>query len=132
MSDAVLDASAVLALMTREAGHEAVLAVMPGALVSAVNLAEVLAKLHDRGMPPEVARRLTDALGLVTVDFDAEAAAETARLRDATRAAGLSLGDRACLALARRRGCPALTADAAWEAVADAAGVTVHNIRPRT
>ncbi|SOE00420.1 type II toxin-antitoxin system VapC family toxin [Caenispirillum bisanense] len=131
MSDVVLDASALLALLDREPGYEAVAAVMPGALLSTVNLSEVLGKLVDRGVPVAVAARVAEAVGATVVDLDTETAVEAAALRQATRGAGLSLGDRACLALARQRGLPALTTDAAWERVASAVGVDVRNIRPR-
>ena len=114
MSEAVLDSSALLALLWNEPGADYVAAALPGALLSSVNLAEVVTKLRERGLSASEGRELVESLGVVVVDFDADQAEATAELRESTRSLGLSLGDRACLALARRRNCPALTADAAW------------------
>jgi len=114
LSEAVLDSSALLALLWNEPGADYVAAALPGALLSSVNLAEVVTKLCERSLSASEGRELVESLGVVVVDFDADQAETTAALRDSTRSLGLSLGDRACLALARRRNCPALTADAAW------------------
>ena len=119
MSDVVLDSSAVLALLHAEAGADAVAAVLPGALISTVNLAEVVAKLMERGVPIDVVRASLEAIGLDIVDFDPGQAYASGELRPTTRAAGLSLGDRACLALARSRGLAAMSADSAWARVED-------------
>ncbi len=114
MNEAVLDSSAVLALIFNEPGAETVKAALPDALLSTVNLAEIITKLVDRGLPAEVARAAVEVLGAEIVDFDSNQAYLTSELRSATRAAGLSLGDRACLALAAKRNLPAMTADRAW------------------
>lgn len=129
---AVLDASALLALMDGEPGQEAVLAVLPGARISAVNLAEVVSKLAERGMPAEEAWAGALDLGIAVVPFDSEQAREVGRLRPLTRAHGLSLGDRACLALARSASVPALTTEARWPAASASLGVAVEDIRGRT
>lgn len=126
MSDVVLDASALLALLFAEPGAEAVAAVLADALISSVNLAEVASRLTDRGVPEADARAAIAATGVRIVEFDSDQAWEAARLRGPTRAAGLSLGDRACLALARTRSLPALTGDRAWTGIA---GVEVVLIR---
>ena len=132
MSEAVvLDASAVLALMDGEPGEDAVAAVLPGARLSAVNLAEVVSKLAERGMPAEQAHADALALGVDVVAFDGDLALDVGALRPLTRAAGLSLGDRSCLALARAYQAAVLTTEARWEPVAKVLGVTVRNIRPR-
>jgi ribonuclease VapC len=116
----VLDASAVLAYLKNEPGAEAVyVAVGEGALVSAVNWAEALSKLAEGGQDPgDAARALTDigilGQGLIVRPLDGAQAVEIARLRPLIREAGLSLGDRACLALAGALGLPALTADHVW------------------
>lgn len=111
----VLDASALLAYVLDEAGAEVVQdALEEESSIGTVNLAEVLTKLSDVGQDPSSAM---DRLGVLPIDvvvFDEDLAVETARLRPLTSAAGLSLGDRACLALARRLGRRVLTADAAW------------------
>jgi ribonuclease VapC len=111
----VLDASAVLALLADEPGAERVAdAIVAGATIGAVNLAEVLTKLADIGMPRVAAEDALDGLGLDVVAFDAAAARSSAGLREATRSRGLSLGDRAAIALAAARGVPVLTTDRAW------------------
>lgn len=114
MSSVVLDASALLALLNQEPGTEAWSAVIGGSVISAVNLYEVVAKLADAGMPEAEIRDALDPLGLEVADFDAEDAYRAGMLRPRTRGFGLSLGDRACLALARQANLPALTADQAW------------------
>lgn len=119
MSEAVLDSSAVLALLLAEPGADRVKAVLPGALISTVNFAEVVSKLCERGMPATEARLAIEAIGLEPIDFDLNQACAAGDLRMSTRRGGLSLGDRACLALARLRGLPAMTADAAWGQVPD-------------
>jgi PIN domain nuclease of toxin-antitoxin system len=114
LNEAVLDSSAVLALIFNEPGAETVKAALPDALLSTVNLAEIITKLVEKGLPAEVARAAVEVLGAEIVDFEIEQAYVTGELRTATRSAGLSLGDRACLALARQRNARALTADQAW------------------
>ena len=127
----VLDASAMLALMDAEPGQEAVAAVLPGALLSSVNLAEVVSKLAERGMPAAQAQADALALGIDVVTFDGELALDAGALRSLTRAAGLSLGDRCCLALARSRRAAVLTTETRWESIADVVDVKIQNIRPR-
>lgn len=120
----VLDASALLAYLREEPGTDVVAeAIAGGAVISAVNLAEVFSHSAARGADPaKLAAKLTQSGlldGAVTVEpFTAADAIDAARLRPLTRDAGLSLGDRACLALARRLGTPVLTADTAWQGVA--------------
>lgn len=130
-SPAVLDASAMLALINEEPGHEAVEAVMPGALLCAVNLAEVVSKLAERGMPADRAQAVALALGPRIVEFDTALAEIAGALRPLTRSKGLSLGDRCCLALAMQRNGTALTTERVWKDVAGAIGVAVRNIRPQ-
>jgi PIN domain nuclease of toxin-antitoxin system len=114
MSDVVLDSSAVLALLGNEPGTDVVEAALPGALLSTVNLAEIVATLCERGMPGEEATSLIYSIGVEVAEFDVEQATRSGQLRVSTRGAGLSSGDRACLALAQVRRLPALTADTAW------------------
>jgi PIN domain nuclease of toxin-antitoxin system len=111
----VIEASALLAYVLDEAGAEVVQdALEEESLIGTVNLAEVLAKLSDVGQDPSSAMDRLAVLPIEVVVFDEDLAVETARLRPLTSAAGLSLGDRACLALARRLGRRVLTADVAW------------------
>ncbi|MGQ0675483.1 MAG: type II toxin-antitoxin system VapC family toxin [Rhodospirillales bacterium] len=114
MTSAVLDASAILAYLKAEPGGDAVKAHLPGATASAVNVAEVGAKLADRGMSERDMRTVIGDLGLNIVAFDQDSAYAAAALRGRTRRLGLSLGDRACLALGADRGLPVLTADRGW------------------
>ncbi len=119
MSDAVLDSSAVLALLLAEPGTDTVRTALPAALLSTVNFAEIVSKLCERGMPAEQARAAIEAIGVEIIDFDVDQACMTGDLRNRTRSAGLSLGDRACLALASSRKLPAMTADTAWTALSE-------------
>jgi PIN domain nuclease of toxin-antitoxin system len=118
----VLDASAVLALIEEEAGAEHVrYAIEHGALVSAVNWAEVLARLVSGGGDPhEITNRALPggpARRVELVPFDDEQARESARLIRRTRSFGLSLAARAALALASQRRLPVLTTDRAWRSL---------------
>lgn len=129
MVDAVLDASAILALILEEPGAKRVEPYVPGGTASAVNLGEVVAKLRDLGM---VEARVDEIIADMQLDVhghDLSAALAAGHLRRMTRSAGLSLADRACLALARALRLPALTADRSWLGVADAIGVRVDLIR---
>lgn len=128
MTGVVLDASAALAVVLREAGGDAVEPHCPGATISAVNLAEMVARLAERGMAETDVRSAISDLGLSVVPFDETRAIATGMLRPSTRARGLSLGDRACLALARERNVPALTADRRWSGLD--IGVDIRLIRP--
>lgn len=124
MSEAVLDSSALLALLFDEPGADRVAAVLPDAVVSAINLAETATKLQDRGLDETAARAAVAATGVRIIPFSEDLAWIAAGLRASTRDAGLSLGDRACLALAIDRGANAYTADQAW-ARAGAPGVVL-------
>lgn len=124
----VLDSSALLATFNDEPGTERVkTALAMGAVISTVSLSEVVAKLTDRGFTPEAIHAMLDGLRLQFAPFDGDLAYRAGLLRPATRHAGLSLGDRACLALAAQLGLPALTADRAWATVE--VGVAVEVIR---
>ncbi|MDO8185232.1 type II toxin-antitoxin system VapC family toxin [Conexibacter sp. JD483] len=124
MPPTVLDASALLAYLHEEPGAEVVAdAIANGTTISAVNLAEALSTIARSGLDPA---QLADDFrrdGLLDGAIEVEPltdvdAIEIGRLRPLTLDAGLSLGDRACLALARRLDATALTADRAWEHVA--------------
>lgn len=95
--------------------------------MSSVNLAEVLQKSVARGIGVEGRRQHLERAGLVILPFTAEDAEMSARIRLQTRPLGLSLGDRACLALAMRLGLPALTADQRWKQVK--VGVAIQLVR---
>ena len=124
----VLDASALLALLYGEPGATQVAnAIMSGAAISAVNLSEVVAKLNADGMPAAAITGAISPLDIEVIDFDTELAYQTGFLRPLTRQVGLSLGDRACLALAQQLALPALTADRAWLNLS--LGTTIQVIR---
>ncbi|MBN1238010.1 MAG: type II toxin-antitoxin system VapC family toxin [Gammaproteobacteria bacterium] len=127
MTEAVLDASALLAWLDDEPGAEAVLDVLGSgsAAMSAVNWAEVLAKLVDRGVSEDDRRRIRGSLDIRIRPFDEEAALTSASMRQATRRLGLSIGERACLGLGLVEGLPVLTADRAWAKLEIGVDITV-------
>lgn len=114
MSKVVLDASALLALLNDETGADQVRELLPDASISSVNLAEVVTRLSLLGMPGEQIRGILTLLGLDVKPFDEEQAFDTGLLAAQTHSLGLSLGDRACLALTRAIDGTAVTADRAW------------------
>jgi ribonuclease VapC len=134
-SQPTLDASALLALLQNEPGAEVVEdAIADGATISTVNLAEALSTMARKGADPATALATMTERGVIggaiTVEpFTLADAVEAARLRPLTATAGLSLGDRSCLAIARRLGTPALTADQPWRGID--LPVEVRSIRER-
>jgi ribonuclease VapC len=122
-----LDASALLAFLFREEGHERVESVIETACVSAVNLAEVIGRFTRDGHEALDVLRHISSTAIEVVPFTAADAALSAALLPRTKRLGLSFGDRACLALALARGIPALTADRAWKHLG--VGVEVQVIR---
>ena len=127
MSNYVLDASAVLALLNQETGKERVEAVLSDSCIGAVNYCEVLGKLIDAGMPEQDARESVELLNVEVVSFDTDLAHLAAALRPTTKRLGLSLGDRSFLALALSRRNTAVTAERAWAKLK--AGVKIELIR---
>lgn len=112
---AVLDASAVLALLGEESGSDIVIdAIRKGAVIGTVNLVEVITKLIDAGLPDHQACLVVESLGVEIVNLNVEHARAAALLRSTTKRYGLSIGDRSCLALALTLGIPVLTADKVW------------------
>ena len=125
----VLDASALLAVFRHETGAELVQRslLQGGCVVSSVNLVETLTRLSDLGMlGPETPEEIEE-LGVQIVAFGREEAIAAATLRTATAHRGLSLGDRACLALALALDAEVLTTDRAWAQVT--VGARVRLIR---
>lgn len=109
-----LDASAALAFLFREPGAERVAARLDESCMSAVNLAEVIARFARDGHNPREVLQHIAASPVELVPFLAEDAALAAALIPATRGLGLSSGDRACLALGMARRIPVCTADRSW------------------
>ena len=114
MARVVYDASAVLALLRDEAGADAIAEYAGDALISTVNLQEVIKALLVRGFTIDVARAMIDALHLEIRPHTADDAYAAAELYEATKDHGRGLGDRTCMALAIAEGLPALTTDQAW------------------
>jgi ribonuclease VapC len=132
MSVVLLDASAVLAFLQGEPGEEVVrhaLQTQPCA-ITAANQCEVIAKALDRGITRPALESILAALGTSVIDILAADGAAAGWMRPATRALGLSLGDRLCLAAAQRLAAPVLTADRPWLALAEPLGVDIRCIRP--
>ncbi|HEY0835631.1 MAG TPA: type II toxin-antitoxin system VapC family toxin [Azospirillum sp.] len=123
----VLDASALLAFLFREPGHERVAEVLATAVMSTVNLSEVLGRFVRDGRDPSVLLEPLRAHGLRWFPFTDRHALTASALVPRTRPFGLSLGDRACLALGLELGLPVMTADRVWASV-DLA-ITVETIR---
>ncbi len=123
----VLDASALVALLFGEPGADKVAdAIAEGAAISSVNLSEVAAALARNKLDANSVLRIV--ADQVTVEpFTSEDALMTAALAEPTRASGLSLGDRACLALAKRLAVPAVTADREWAKLD--LGIEIHLVR---
>jgi PIN domain nuclease of toxin-antitoxin system len=113
MSD-VLDASAVLALLRGEPGADIVEAALPRAVISAVNLAEVCSVLTAAGLAVDAVQAVISGVGVRCVPTDEAQAFDIGALRPLTRGLGLSIGDRACIALGRALHSRVLTADRAW------------------
>lgn len=112
--DIVADASAILAALKSEPFSNVDPRRLVGSTISAVNVCEVLSKLHDDGLNDAQADAAISIMDLRVVPFDGPQARIAARLRSMTRHAGLSLGDRACLALGDILGCAVVTADRVW------------------
>jgi PIN domain nuclease of toxin-antitoxin system len=114
MSNAVLDASVLLALLNEETGSDKVERYIPGAVINAVNLSEVIGKLAESGMPENDIHEVIAMLALQVIPFDAILSFKAGFLRPATRDMGLSLGDRACLATGMLMDLPVITSDTIW------------------
>lgn len=129
MSDCVLDASAVLSLLLKEPGADIVRPYLPGAMISSVNVAEVINRRMKNGESLERNAHVVGSLQMRVVDFDFEQAVMSASFKPYARIANLSLADRACLSLGLLRNVPVLTAEHNWTK-ADM-GVEIRLIRPR-
>lgn len=133
MNKSVLDAAAFLAYLRDEPGAEIVEnALINGCYISIINWVEVLSKIVDLGeSPEEIIKRLRDEgllqNSLEIIACNEEDAITIAKFRVLTKSAGLSLGDRACLALGKRLNLPVLTADKVWTSLS--LGITITLIR---
>jgi ribonuclease VapC len=125
----VFDSSAVIAVLRREPGQEVVRPYFGFGAISAVNYQEIVAYLDRRGISREDAPAILRPFRLDVRPHDADLAFEAGFLFQVTRPSGLSLGDLACLALARHLGVAALTTDRGWEQVASDINAEVRLIR---
>lgn len=123
----VLDASAVMAVLKLEPGGDAVADVLGQAVISTINLSEVVTSLVNQGAPFSRAADIVRSLIIEVIPFDEQLAFAAASLRAATRTSGLSFGDRACVALGRHTSLPVMTADKTWAKLD--VGVDVRLIR---
>lgn len=129
MSAIVIDASAILAAILGEAGGDTVFDKLEDATVSTVNVAEVYTYAAINDLPTDAIDAFFADTGIEIAPFDQQQAVTAGQLASIMRNAGLLLGDRSCLALAKLRGLEVLTADRAWEQIADAAGLTITLLR---
>jgi ribonuclease VapC len=129
VTSAILDASALLALLRREPGGEVVRPFLADAAMSALNWAEVVGYYSRSGGSEQDVRALLDPLPINRVPFDETMAYIAGMMLPLTRTAGLSLGDRACLALAKYMSLKVLTADRPWKTLGATLGIDVELIR---
>ncbi|AGA31706.1 PIN domain-containing protein [Singulisphaera acidiphila] len=127
MVETVLDASALIAFLRNEPGADKVAAVLASSCMSAVNLGETIGKLVEYGKPLDEVAYQIERLHIAIIPFDGEQAKILASLWKITRPVGLSLADRACLALGLKRQLPVMTTDRDWSKVD--VGVKVEQIR---
>jgi len=110
----VFDTSAILAILLDEPGADVALEAIQNSLMTTVNLTEVLTRCLDKQLSIEATEEFMASHGVQFVEFGYDLARSAAALRMATRQFGLSLGDRACLALAIREQATVMTTDRAW------------------
>lgn len=129
MTGFVLDASAVLALLLGEPGADKVQSALDSSIMATVNLAEVVSHYAKLGAARPDVEALLRPLPIRLAPIDAALSYDAGMLRPITLEGGLSLEDRYCLALAKREGLPALTAERRWSMIAAATGVAIEMIR---
>jgi PIN domain nuclease of toxin-antitoxin system len=127
VSESVLDSSVLIAVLRNERLDNDVIDVVDGAVISAANFAEVWTRIHDLGLTNDPRAQAIFTLLARVEPFTESQARLAADLRPATKSAGLSLGDRACLALALEIGGEVYTADRQWSNIS--VGCPIHLIR---
>ena len=115
MNKAIIDASALLALIKEEPGAEIVEGLLGKIIMSSVNVSEVAGSLMTPELSIEECQRCILPFISSLASFDEEQAFKAASLKEATRTKGLSLGDRACIALGITMQLPIYTADRIWD-----------------
>ena len=127
MNKVILDASAFLALVTNEAGQDVVEPLLPYSIMSSVNISEVVSELNSKlSLPTEHIQKILCLIPVV-YQFDKDLAIQAGLLKKSVTHLGLSLGDRACLALADHLTLPVYTADKAWSKLHT--NITITQIR---
>ena len=129
MTFIVLDASALIAMLKQEPGGDKVAQVIGDSKITAINYAEVISHFCHAGMPLTEVDAMLRPLPMVVVSADEKLATLAGHLRTLTASAGLSLGDRFCLALAQLEKLPAWTSDRNWQAIGEAVHVDITIIR---
>ena len=129
MSNFILDASALIAMLKAEPGGSKVANEIGDARIGVFNYAEVVSHFIYAGMPEREVDAMLDPLPMHIVPADMALARIAGRMRAVTAKAGLSLGDKFCLALAKHEDLIAWTADTAWTVIADVTGVRIFSIR---
>ena len=114
MNKVILDSSALLAFINQEQGSEIVEKYLPNALMSSINIAEVIAVLSMIDMPEDIITGIIDDLNVEVINFDQEQALQTGFLRKTTKNDGLSLGDCACISVSSIRNLIIITANKIW------------------
>jgi PIN domain nuclease of toxin-antitoxin system len=125
----VLDASALLAMLREEEGGDMVAEAIGEARMSVVNFAEVVSHFIRNGMPPAEVDAMLMPLPITLVPANTDLSRLAGHLRGPTAEAGLSLGDRFCLALSMTEKLPVWTSDREWNTIAGKIGVEVVTIR---
>jgi ribonuclease VapC len=125
----VLDASAIVAVLRNEPGSDTVIPHLDDAIISTVNVAEVYAHAALHELPEFLVDEFLLHRGIEIVPLSLEQSQTAGTMAGLTRSAGLSLGDRSCLSVAKEYNATALTADRAWLPFAEPLGLTIKSIR---
>ena len=114
MSAIVFDSSVVIAILKQDPGFSTAESSISDALISTVNMSEVATYLARNSVPKDTIQEVLASFPIQVVPFEESLAIQTGCLYSSCKHLGLSLGDRACLALALSRKMPVLTADRVW------------------
>lgn len=110
----ILDSSALLALIQEEPGAEVIKPLLNFSVMSTVNITETLSVLHRTNLSSQEGLALIADIITTIVPFDLEQAKSCADLHPLVKTKGLSLADRACIALGIKLQLPIYTADKIW------------------
>lgn len=111
----LLDASALLAFLFKEMGHDVVLEYLDDCCISSVNLLEVASRFSRDGLDPQPVLEVINSLGIQVIPFEYQHILPVAKLVQSGKAYGLSQADRICLGLGLFKNLPVLTADRVWQ-----------------